>query len=400
MIADAPSAAWLLPFLRGDSLGLDRAPLNTHSPLESWRGVGQLKKLLLKPFDANDDALIYLASRTTTLMRLGLQCLFQSSRRCLPVDLTWSGFLRDLKRIAAHRDASIAIAPIQDKLLKEHATQEQICSELTKAFLQYRCDSLFLPVVDHLGILLPVRQIVESIQASGGEIRFVLLDAAQAFGHIPMSDASAIADMIVAGTHKWLGSYFPLGVCVAPNRYSQEAIERTIAASVQKDGLDDGLMFFVEQLISGWPKRPETANLGPLFSAFGTVHDWKGSCEQDLLGRVRNADAVSRLASQCGWNPIRPTDEFHTGILLLRPGGSDRSVASQRHISEQLDRSSITATVYDDGLTRFALPAVPLEQDELHRLERFFLGKDDCTSLHSSICESRAVYQQGSIAAF
>jgi len=93
---------------------------------------------------------------------------------------------------------------------------EEFCENLCLTYCSEGCDGLFLPAVDHLGTRIPVAQIVRTIRRFGGEIRFIMIDAAQALGHVPLDDDWRVADFLVAGTHKWLGSYSTLGLGLAP----------------------------------------------------------------------------------------------------------------------------------------------------------------------------------------
>jgi selenocysteine lyase/cysteine desulfurase len=201
--------------------------------------------LLASPFQAPEHAPVHLASRSTTLIRIGIDQLFMHCRRCLTVDMCWPSYLLDLQHAAARVGAGVSIAPIRHKILNEHFDAESVCELVCRFYMANQCDGLFLPVVDHLGVRLPVRQIVDQLRNRGCEIRFVLLDAAQAYSHVSLAEDSKIADMIVAGTHKWLGSYFPLGVAITPNPYSSASIENDITQSLLGPVLDNSLLAFV-----------------------------------------------------------------------------------------------------------------------------------------------------------
>lgn len=71
-----------------------------------------------------------------------------------------------------------------------------------------KCDGLFLPAVDSMGIRLPITEIVERL-LSKQEVRFVLVDAAQALGHTDLSEIAGVADFIVAGTAQMGRQLYP-----------------------------------------------------------------------------------------------------------------------------------------------------------------------------------------------
>jgi hypothetical protein len=115
-------------------------------------------------------------------------------------------------------------------------------------------------------------------------------------------------------------------------------------------------------------KRPETVNLGPLFSAYGAIQNIRPADDGVLLSRIKNADRVSRLAIEAGWSPRRPHADFRTGIILLEPPEAfvDSKIADR--IEKSIHSQSIYATVYDNGLLRLAMPNQLLSYDELDRL--------------------------------
>jgi hypothetical protein len=129
------------------------------------------------------------------------------------------------------------------------------------------CDGLFLPAVDHLGVRIPVRAIVEQIRNTS-HLQFVLVDAAQAFCQVPIDDSLAVADFVVTGCHKWMRAGQPMGVGFFGRNGTQQFIRETLQESCG-NGCDlDPLLIFTEQLDGGQLNgHSETVNLAPLFSA-------------------------------------------------------------------------------------------------------------------------------------
>jgi selenocysteine lyase/cysteine desulfurase len=58
---------------------------------------------------------------------------------------------------------------------------------------------------------VPVQKIVFEIERSA-EVRFVVVDGAQDFCHVGSDLSGDCADLYLAGSHKWLGGYNPLGL--------------------------------------------------------------------------------------------------------------------------------------------------------------------------------------------
>ena len=74
---------------------------------------------------------------------------------------------------------------------------------MCQAFIEHGCDGLFLPAVSNLGIRLPIRELVQAI-GRRAELRFVVIDGAQALAHVPLELNRDYGDLLLAGCHKWL----------------------------------------------------------------------------------------------------------------------------------------------------------------------------------------------------
>ena len=394
LAGELPTARSLIPFLRDGAAAWHDPVGIVERELTQWQGIRSLERSLAGPYGATKNSRVYLASRSTTLVRLGIEQLFKHCRRCLTVDLSWPSYLLDLEHIARRRGGEIVVASIKEAVFHKQKGIADICELVYRQYTENRCDGLFLPVVDHLGIRIPVVQIVETLRNRGCEIRFVMLDASQAYTHVSMADDIAVANLAVAGTHKWLGSYFPLGVAISPKISSSYAFDATISNARQQCLLDDSLLTFVEQINGNDSPRSETVNLGPLFSAFGAISDGRPAIEDSLRNRIANADIVSQLAIDAGWRSVRPSKEFRTGILLLEPPKSwvcSNSIAKfeQRFLDE-----SVYVTIYDSGLVRLAMPCEPLTQSELDRMSRVFaVSRPQATPPLNLIREGNPTYQ-------
>lgn len=213
-------------------------------------------------------------------------------------------------------------------------------------------------------MLLPITKIVEELRRVG--VRpFVLVDAAQALSHVDLGNLSGIADFLVTGTHKWVGSYFPLGVGIACNPYSQTWISNCIRSMVSAASVDDGLLRFIVEIENNIDsQRPETTNIGPLFSGCDALRNAPNS-KDSLPIRKFNADAIAANVESRGWLTLRPTDSLRTGTLLLQSVSPDVRSMSPERLAEQFSRSGIQLTAYQQGIVRMAMPDSEFDSDQL-----------------------------------
>ena len=92
--------------------------------------------------------------------------------------------------------------------------------------------------------MLTVGEIVRSIRRKA-ELRFVVIDAAQAFAHVPLDDCLSVSDFTIAGCHKWLQGYFPLGLALYGQQASRDFIDLAkkagckFACGTNNGGADD-----------------------------------------------------------------------------------------------------------------------------------------------------------------
>ena len=105
------------------------------------------------------------------------------------------------------------------------------------------CDGLLLSAVTCHGVRMPISEIVETIS----QIRrpgFVVIDAAQAVNHVPLHDTAKHADFLIAGTHKWIRAYHPMGLGFCCRPRAERLIGETFHEMLQRGELDDPLLQF------------------------------------------------------------------------------------------------------------------------------------------------------------
>ena len=356
-----------MPLLVHGAKSLHKSARAVESDLANWGGMDHLKRLGKSAFGVTSDADIYLASRSRALMRMGAELMFRICNHCLTLDLGWSSYQCDLQLAAGRVGRRVSELKIRDSVLRDRMSSGQIVDRVADYFKNCQCDGLFLPAVDNHGVRLPVQAIVRRLR-DDHRLRFVILDAAQALGHVQLAADSSEADFVIGGTHKWLGSYFPFGMAVAPNPASHYFVRNTIAGCLNRQQTTDGLMSFLRELESnGKFPNPETVDVAALFSSYGALLD--ASVESDI-GK-QNADLVAELAQSADWTVVRPVEDLRTAILLAKPPAGGRSNSPDR-LREQLAFHQIAATVFDNGVLRLSMPKQLLLQQQIQQLLKFF----------------------------
>jgi hypothetical protein len=165
------------------------------------------------------------------------------------------------------------------------------------------CDGLFLSAVTYHGVQLPVRQLIEAL-GPGTRPRFVVIDGAQALNHVPLGLADEYSDLLLAGCHKWLRAYQPLGLAFCCRRSSERFVAENQREMLASGELDDPLLTFTAQLELGATESySETVNLSPMFTAAAAVRRMLSSPRakrQELAMQMTNADRVADQALAAG----------------------------------------------------------------------------------------------------
>ena len=384
VIEDAPCSPRLRDFLLfGEHQSGTVANANVRST--AWQGVSQLKSLIASGYEGIEASDVYLASRTKSLMQFGAHLMFRLARRALCVDLNWNGYQQVLEQTALDSGTDTVLLPFRQKILDGQIGVDEICNQIASLYKRYRCDCLFLPYVDSFGIRFPVHRIVEQLRQES-VVRFTIVDAAQSFGHVDTSELVDIADWLIGGTHKWIGSYQPLGVGIACSERSQRSIANRLENAVKSRTLDDSLLRFLLELEQGRELcSPETVNLCPVFAGAGAMQGTP-SASVTLPTRIANSESVSRIAESHSWKRINASKQFSTGIVLLRSNSKLRCTVPAASVEVAFADMGISLTGYAGGLIRLAMPETLLTDQQLDHLDksferiRFRLERQDSTA--------------------
>jgi hypothetical protein len=329
--------------------------------LASWQGVAALKERLRLLAGSPPGLPVLLASRSVALMRLAAQLLCHPCRHVLITDLGWPPYYDILHAECCRTGRTLSSVLLRDDALSGRLAEKDIIDRIRRTYLHKGCDGLFLTAVSNLGVRLPIAAIVRAVEADA-EVRFVVIDGAQEFGHLPGDLGQDCCDLYLTGVHKWFRAYNPLGVAFYGRARSRQFIETLVAQGLTSGQLDDPLLRFTTQLETGaLDGTTETVNLAPLFSCQGATEDALGrpaSLQEIGSTRQVNRRRLSSVALMAGWRPLVPCSSLQTGILLLQP---ERAAACQRSAQEMRAAcyaSGVALTAYQGGLIRLSLPEV------------------------------------------
>ena len=316
--------------------------------LNFWRGIDHFSEQLKATIFGSEDGHAVVASRTGCLMSLATKMLFSRCSNVLVSDLNWQPFSDILVEGRLNPSRRITVAHIKNQILDQHKTADEIVDSIATAFVANRCDGIFLPAVCNLGIALPIPKILAAIRERA-EMRFSVVDAAQAINHVDLRWAKDAVDFTFGGTHKWLRSYEPMavGYFAKPGSYTfiRELIERELA----NNPLADPLLRITQ---SEAYQKSETINLCPLFAAAGALNDAEAvstSIESDEVTRV-----FQKVVEQSGWSEMSVGPEFRSRIMLLKK--PELKNADAGSIRQHLQQSGIAVTDYPGGICRISMP--------------------------------------------
>ena len=372
LTAEEPSSLYFENFLQHGSRAWTKSRHGHFSGLHGWNGIAGLKHKLADIAGFTASSRVLLSGQSTPLVELAAHMLSERCCRILITDLSWPAWQATIERVAHRSNISVVTIPIRDAILNGRDSVVDVVRQICERFCRESCDGLFLPAVDNLGIRMPVRTIVRSIRERT-DLRFCVVDGAQAIGHVPASISDQDCDLFLAGCHKWIGAYQPLRLAVAPNRRTQPVIVETFRSLMRNGELQDSLLSFTEQLDSGTLDGvSETTNLTPLFAARGAARVFLRNASRWGLFRqqLRNASQVRSLASQAGWLTPEPDEGFLTGIVIIQSADSEVRALLPDNVRRRLHDEGVIATTYANGLVRLSMPARSFQRDELQLIAR------------------------------
>ncbi len=343
-----------------------RFPSLTH-----WRGVGPLKQDLRTLAGSHPELPLLMVNRSTQLMKFAARLLFQRCRNVLVTDLCWPRYREILDKESQRTGRPITPVNVRGRLSEESLTEEEVIEAIREQFQRSKADGLFLTAVSHLGQRLPLERLVRSLETVR-EIRVVVVDGAQDFCHASADLRQEYCDLYLAGCHKWLQGFHPMGLGYYGRGRSRGIVQSLLQQLLATGELDDPLLRFTTQLETGLlDDDTETVNLISLFTCQGAAVDaleQPTSLQTAFLARRHNLLQAADLGQACGWRSLLPADPFRTGILLLQPERAIRRNQSPQELRRNFAEHGVALTAYDAGVIRLSMPAREWQPAELSQL--------------------------------
>lgn len=367
--ADDPSM-YCEAFFREGARGWPDARLNEYPAFGSWEGIEPFKQQIAGRFAAETSHDLFLASRSAQLVRVAARTLFRTCRNVLTSDLNWPHWQAIVAEEAARSRQQVTIASVQDAVFNDHLTARELARLLTDTFITNECDSVFLPAVSNLGIRLPIHDLLTELKQTG-QLRFVLVDAAQSFCHLP-EPTPPLADVTITGCHKWLCGALPLGIAACGCPIIAEQIRAILESSDSSVDLDDPLLRFSQQICHhSVDHYSETVNVAPLFSANAAIRSPR--IDADLLQkqisrRLHNVEAIVQATSGTAWKPVEPDASLRSGIVLLRSSSCSIQSLDSDALRSRFRDHGVALSTYDHGLARISAPGTLFCQNETDSL--------------------------------
>lgn len=342
---------------------------NQYPALRDWQGIREIQLALRGLMDAPHQCEVLLANRTAQLMKLALRQLCENSRRILVSDLTWPSYGRifDLER-SRHR-IGFSTVGVRRMVRTENASVEDVVDRFVRDYENMSCDGLFVPAISHDGIRLPIDTICQRLNQVR-PLRFVVVDGAQALGHVVDETGIEHCDIFIAGCHKWLQGHLPMGVAYLPNPTSAKKALVHADTVIRHRELDDPLLAFTREMLTGRTHAySETVSLASLFTCRAAIVDREttaGPPGRAFAERLDNADRVGRIANDAGWFVL--PEAMPTGIVMLQATCDNVRTTLPDMIREFFVRQSVSVSTYKDGVIRLAMPDKPLTMGEMDLL--------------------------------
>lgn len=362
------ASLYLTEFLRHGFQSLPSGIADNYAGIAEWSGVAPLKDASRRLSHSHQNAEVLLASRSASLMKLAARLLVRPCRNILLTDLTWPSYGRILRQALPHSACTTTTVKVRRRILQRRLDHRELVDELATVFVEQNCDGLFLPLVDNLGVQLPVNRIVERIRADC-ELRFVVIDGAQAIQHVPLQLEADYCDFLIAGSHKWLRAFTPMGIGLFGHPRSADYIRDALARWLSQGLLDDPLLQFTNELQSGRNKAyGETVSVSPLITANGAIMDALSQPGGDDSAVASNRIFIREVAND-NWDALLPCDEFASRIMLLRAKRErDRRVPPDE-LRRRFVNSGIALSTYRGGMVRLSLPDSRFDADQQHTIQ-------------------------------
>jgi len=152
----------------------------------------------------------------------GLQ--WQAGDELLISDCEHPGVVAACQELARREGLSLAVLPVQ--AISAQTGEDQLEAAVLTSLEQALTPRTRMVVLSHLlwntGAVMPIAQVAERLQGHGRQ-PWLLVDAAQSMGSVPVAEAAAAADIYAFTGHKWLCGPEGLGGVALSERLLEQA---------------------------------------------------------------------------------------------------------------------------------------------------------------------------------
>ncbi len=114
-------------------------------------------------------------------MRFAAKLMIGPCRNVLLTDVSWPAYEGVFERERRSSTCRRTRLLLRRRILYEGISPDDFIALTVRHYIKQGCDGLFIPLVDNLGVRLPVERLVERLRQEA-ELRFVVVDGAQAIG--------------------------------------------------------------------------------------------------------------------------------------------------------------------------------------------------------------------------
>lgn len=333
--------------------------------LYDWQGIVGLKNRFRQLTQSTIDTSVAVASRSGSLMRFASRLMAGRCRNVLVTDLTWPSYGEILESEKQLADLRTTVCSVRQKLLRDGMNSDELIRFLTTIYVENQCDGLFLPLIDNLGVKLPVPRIVAAIEKAA-ELRFVIVDGSQALGQIPLELDTNYCDFLVAGCHKWLRAYSPMGVGLFGLRSDPGDFKRSLQQWLDMGTLDDPLLRFTNELeANGLKPFGETVHIAPIFNANAAIVD---ALEPKTAPVHTVCDSIEQTEVFHLWSRLLPQADMQSGATVFESRRESTRRLPAEVIRKRFHRNGVVISAYDNGLIRVSEPQVEMQDRDWHQL--------------------------------
>ena len=350
----------------GNGGNLPESEIAQYEGLECWQGIAELKTKIAEMFNA------------TAVKRLAVCKIFSTHEvRCRPnvsalsQRINHRSFLASLSGYLLEESVPNPSCKITQVKVSEHRFEHgmswhEICDQMCCQYQKYHCDGLFVPLVNNLGVHLPVQDLALRIR-NHSQIRFVCVDIAQAINHVHLNASEDYFDFAIGGSHKWLRSHLPLGIGLTGNSNSRRFIEQSFIRWSQVGILDDPILNFTTSQRGARSEFGETINATPMIACAGAIADRNNELtpafdgERYLADRTRLESTFNRL----GLKLMETDHPFWSNIMIFESANDYEDQPKLLH--HGLKKMGVATSLVDQQL-RVSLPSNGLTDRHLDKL--------------------------------